>query len=76
MYLPLVSVSQLNTPAEEAGPRAQEAGPRAQEGDGPPESAGTLQIRDELLNSTHKFLGHIKGTLQQLDGGSAGGGCD
>ncbi|CAL8251349.1 unnamed protein product [Boreogadus saida] len=56
VYLPLLSVSQLNRlPATEA------------EGDGPPESPGTLLMRDELLNSTHKFLGHIKTTLQQLD---------
>lgn len=32
------------------------------------ESKGLLMIRDELLNNTHKFLGHINGTLQQLEG--------
>lgn len=34
----------------------------------PVESRGVLMIRDELLNSTHKFLGHIDRTLQQLEG--------
>uniref|UniRef100_A0A8C7PKH0 AAA+ ATPase domain-containing protein n=1 Tax=Oncorhynchus mykiss TaxID=8022 RepID=A0A8C7PKH0_ONCMY len=34
----------------------------------PVESRGVLMIRDELLNSTHKFLGHIERTLQQLEG--------
>ncbi|KAG5280454.1 hypothetical protein AALO_G00060150 [Alosa alosa] len=34
----------------------------------PMETRGSLMIRDELLNSTHKFLGHIDRTLQQLEG--------
>lgn len=29
-------------------------------------SSGQFTIRDELLNSTHKFLGLISRTLQQL----------
>ena len=67
MYLPLLSVSQLNRlPAEEAAPRPQE-------GDRSLETPGTLLMRDELLNSTHKYLGHINSTLQQLDGGSVVG---
>lgn len=36
--------------------------------DKPVETRGSLMIRDELLNSTHKFLGHIDRTLQQLEG--------
>ncbi|KAL2092820.1 hypothetical protein ACEWY4_012618 [Coilia grayii] len=34
----------------------------------PAETRGSMMIRDELLNSTHKFLGHIDRTLQQLEG--------
>ena len=34
----------------------------------PKETHGASMIRDELLNSTFKFLGHIERTLQQLEG--------
>ncbi|KAG7265791.1 LOW QUALITY PROTEIN: hypothetical protein CRUP_036669 [Coryphaenoides rupestris] len=64
---------------EEVSPRLQDSSPgrmMAVEGGGggaldetdrPPESKGMPVTRDELLNSTHKFLGHINRTLQQLD---------
>ncbi|CAL8343019.1 unnamed protein product [Lota lota] len=81
VYLPMLSVSQLNRSAasyttEEAAPPPQDSSPRRMavgaggapgEGDGSLEAKGTLVMRDELLNSTHKFLGHINTTLQQLD---------
>ncbi|CAL8247788.1 unnamed protein product [Merluccius merluccius] len=82
VYIPMLSVSQLNITAggyrtEELSPRSQDSSPRRMaaggwgaqgEGDRQPESKGMLVTRDELLNSTHKFLGHINRTLQQLDG--------
>ncbi|KAM4616801.1 dynein axonemal heavy chain 10 [Polymixia lowei] len=75
VYIPMLSVNQLkitdggyqmgalSSQDEEAGADGKEG-----EQDRPVESRGMVMIRDELLNSTHKFLGHINRTLQQLDG--------
>jgi len=76
-----LSVTAGGSRTEEVSPRLRDSSPgrmMAAEGGGggaldetdrPPESKGTPVTRDELLNSTHKFLGHINRTLQQLDGG-------
>ncbi|XP_067084612.1 dynein axonemal heavy chain 10 [Osmerus mordax] len=72
VYIPMLSVSQLKLTdggyqQGAVATKDQDAGGDT-EGDRPVESRGMLMIRDELLNSAHKFLGHIDRTLQQLEG--------
>lgn len=72
VYIPMLSVSQLKLTdggyqQGAVATKDQDAGGDA-EGERPVESRGMLMIRDELLNSAHKFLGHIDRTLQQLEG--------
>ncbi|XP_017580699.2 dynein heavy chain 10, axonemal [Pygocentrus nattereri] len=75
VYIPMLSVNQLKLTDggyqhETPGSEDQDAGgePKHEGQQLPAESRGALMIRDELLNSTHKFLGHIDRTLQQLEG--------
>ncbi|KAJ3602265.1 hypothetical protein NHX12_030024 [Muraenolepis orangiensis] len=70
VYIPMLAVSQLNATASAGGtpPPGGWPGGGPSEGERPRESRGMVVMRDELLNSTHKFLGHINRTLEQLDG--------
>ncbi|KAM6964967.1 dynein axonemal heavy chain 10 [Aplochiton taeniatus] len=75
VYIPMLSVNQLKITdggyqQEAVDPQDKEAGGDVQEAvdKRPVESRGVLMIRDELLNGTHKYLGHIDRTLQQLEG--------
>ncbi|KAG9351776.1 hypothetical protein JZ751_023027 [Albula glossodonta] len=60
VYIPLLSVGQLKS--SNGGYDVEEQ--QNQE----TESKGVLVIRDEMLNSTYKFLAHVDWTLQQLEG--------
>ncbi|XP_066546047.1 dynein axonemal heavy chain 10 [Amia ocellicauda] len=75
VYLPLLSLNQLKS--EEPEYLQAEKSPRSEDDTGteteqelqrPVESRGTQLIRDELLNSAYKFLGHVDRTVQQLEG--------
>ncbi|XP_030648846.1 dynein heavy chain 10, axonemal [Chanos chanos] len=74
VYIPLLSVNQLKLTdggyyqgAQVPQDGDKDRGESKQQGEGPlVESQGMFMIRDELLNSTHKFLGHIDRTMQQL----------
>uniref|UniRef100_A0AAZ3SBS5 Dynein heavy chain tail domain-containing protein n=2 Tax=Oncorhynchus TaxID=8016 RepID=A0AAZ3SBS5_ONCTS len=75
VYIPMLSVNQLKLTDGGYQQGAAASQDKEATGDGkgdkderPVESRGVLMIRDELLNSTHKFLGHIERTLQQLEG--------
>nr|XP_015221526.1 PREDICTED: dynein heavy chain 10, axonemal [Lepisosteus oculatus] len=75
VFIPLLSVSQLknndsNYKQTEKSAEGEEDGvlEAHKEQERPVEFRGTQLIRDELLNSAHKFLGHIDRTLQQLEG--------
>ncbi|XP_036382121.1 dynein heavy chain 10, axonemal [Megalops cyprinoides] len=75
VYIPMLSVNQLKTAdggSDQADQVAQEKEGgeelQANKEERPTESRGIRMIRDELLNTTHKFLGHIDWTLQQLEG--------
>uniref|UniRef100_A0A4W5NCU9 Dynein axonemal heavy chain 10 n=1 Tax=Hucho hucho TaxID=62062 RepID=A0A4W5NCU9_9TELE len=75
VYIPMLSVNQLKLTDGGYQQGAAASQDKEATGDGkgdkderPVESRGVLMIRDELLNSTHKFLGHIDRTLQQLEG--------
>ncbi|XP_066511362.1 dynein axonemal heavy chain 10-like isoform X1 [Hoplias malabaricus] len=75
VYIPLLSVNQLRL----TDSSYQQEAPGSENGEETPEMKGSgqqlpqgsrvlINIRDELLNSTHKFLSHIDQTLQQLEG--------
>ncbi|XP_051514176.1 dynein axonemal heavy chain 10 [Myxocyprinus asiaticus] len=74
VYIPLLSVNQLRLTDggyhEVTGSqdRDEEHKTKGDEEQQPVESRRAFMVRDELLNSTHKFLGVIDKTLQQLEG--------
>ncbi|XP_062874230.1 dynein axonemal heavy chain 10 [Trichomycterus rosablanca] len=73
MYIPLLSVGQLKLTdggyqQEAPGLRTTDSGLEPNPEGQPVTSRRMLMIRDELLNSTHKFLGQIDVILQQMEG--------
>ncbi|XP_029909103.1 dynein heavy chain 10, axonemal [Myripristis murdjan] len=72
VYNPMLAVSQLKMTDRGFESAALSSQDKEKAGEGednlPVESVGALLIRDELLNSTHKFLGHINMILHQLEG--------
>uniref|UniRef100_A0A8C9TU55 Dynein axonemal heavy chain 10 n=1 Tax=Scleropages formosus TaxID=113540 RepID=A0A8C9TU55_SCLFO len=75
VYIPQLSVSQLmitdggyHQREQATSDKPQGGDTRGREDQKPAELRGMLMIRDELLNSSHKFLSHIDRTLQQLEG--------
>ncbi|KAG9262045.1 dynein heavy chain 10, axonemal [Astyanax mexicanus] len=76
VYIPLLSANQLKlTEGGYQEAASSEDGGEADNGHKdesqqlPAKSSGMQNIRDELLNSMYKFLGHINQTIQQLEGG-------
>ncbi|XP_063051673.1 dynein axonemal heavy chain 10 [Engraulis encrasicolus] len=71
VYMPLLSFNQMklsNGGYQQRKSLGKDALEQSMEENQPAETRGSIMIRDELLNSTQKFLGHIDRTLQQLEG--------
>ncbi|KAL0979348.1 hypothetical protein UPYG_G00183960 [Umbra pygmaea] len=73
VYIPMLSVNQLKLTdggyQQGAGDsKDKEASGDEKRDERPVEPRAVQMIRDELLNSTHKFLGHIDATLHLLEG--------
>lgn len=69
IYIPALTACQMRITGggyQSKAVSTQEETSEESDKESPVKSSGQFTIRDELLNSTHKFLGLINRTLQQL----------